>query len=123
MLRVMLLTLVQKKTTYFTSILLLLIFTAIQLIGMLHTHPEFSARKEKVIVKTEKSSTQVSKFNIKCKICTLVFHKHQYELPLSTVFSFQLQMIKQRVYQVSNCHKLFETAVNCWTNKGPPVFS
>ncbi|WP_443936798.1 hypothetical protein [Pedobacter sp. MW01-1-1] len=113
---------VNKKAQISLIWLLLLVFSALQILPSIHFHSHSSAKK---YVSLEKSSAKqlLTEDENDCSICDFVIHKHiEFQETPSPIMvtCFATKEVKMITgYQ----QQLFERAVHTWTNKGPPVIS
>jgi hypothetical protein len=102
------------------SLLLLLIFSVIQVLPALHHHSEADTAYQKSFSKQNSSKHSLNKHSADCLICDFVANKQlDYPSDLSAV-TVHLFAGKPVTLNADYCQQLFETAVHTWTNKGPP---
>ena len=105
----------------FLTYLLLITFCAIQVTEVLHNHvddhhvPSTSSLKKHTAELTLADAVQ------KCKLCKDLSSRQIAFQPLDIAsYDFALSIPAERLTIVYK-QKLFEAAVNTWTNKGPPI--
>ena len=109
-----------RQFSFFITCMLLLIFSTVQLTELLHSHAEENHCAQSLTIKKYNGSAAVAKYIAKCKFCKDLAHKqlhHFYTAVPSSVVILKSFPIKR---QHGAAQKLFETAIHCWTNKGPP---
>jgi len=105
----------------FVAYLLLLTFSTIQVTEVIHNHVEDHHVPSHEGLKKQTPEITLADAVQKCKFCKdlssqqIAFHP----LEINT-FDFEVTRPSTAVGAVYE-HKLFETAVNTWTNKGPPI--
>lgn len=102
--------------------LLLLVFSALQLLPALHFH-KLSGKSQKIALENTSKKQVVAEDDADCPICDFTVHK-QVEFQHSPApVAIKCFAIKTDKYVVGYCQQLFERSVHTWTNKGPPVIS
>lgn len=102
------------------SFLLLLAFTAIQGVQMVHHHHEFGHSVTKITSK-QQSAHQLDKAGIKCKICYF-FQKNtskHFDLPPNSALVFYKVEIPN--VDLIYTDRLVQAFIQTLTNKGPPL--
>jgi len=127
----------QKSVRIIFSIGLLVLLTIVQLVGILHTHSENFIKIQtglshyiltnkdtvcsKPIGKCHLGKNEKVDLSMQCKICDLTYHQHVSFVLADAPGSLDLfPEVKQKAVP-AKCFKLFQIAVQCWTNKGPPA--
>jgi hypothetical protein len=112
---------VKRSLTQIGPLLLLLIFSVVQLLPVLHHHTENLRVTFHRAAENTSGKYAIDTPAPDCLICDYVAHK-QADYPSTfnpitlTVFAAKSITLNTDRYQ-----QLFETAVHTWTNKGPPT--
>lgn len=112
----------KKKVPILFGWLLLLLFSALQILPALHLHQQQS-KSHTVVTHHTHDKHVVDYGEIHCSICNFVVHKNvdYQDKPTSIVVGYL--MSSPISYIDGHCHSIFERTVHTWTNKGPPVNS
>jgi hypothetical protein len=109
----------KRKLFATTSWLLLLIFSAVQVLPALHHHTETLHISQHTAFKH--SEYKIDKHTSDCLICNFVAHK-QIDLPINFAeFTIAYNPGKPLVLDIDYSQHYFQSAVHTWTNKGPPT--
>jgi len=109
-----------RQFSCFIACMLLLIFSAVQLTELLHSHAEQNHCAQSAITKKAHSDTPIIKYIAKCKFCKDLSHKQIHHFYTIATFSVNIEACVAISRQHPAAQQLFETAIHCWTNKGPP---
>lgn len=105
----------------FVAYLLLFVFSTIQVTEVIHNHVEDHHVLSHADLKKQSSEITLADSVQKCKFCKDLSSQQIAFSPLEiATFDFAITGPSVAVIAASG-HKLFDTAVNTWTNKGPPI--
>ena len=111
--------LVKKILIQTGSILLLLMFSVIQIVPALHHHTD-TVNSSQVSAEISGKHT-LGSHSADCLICNFLAHK-QVDYPSQfSALSISIFVTKPVTCNTDYSRQLFETAVHSWTNKGPPT--
>jgi hypothetical protein len=127
----------QKNVRIILSLALLVMITIIQMVGILHTHSESFIKTQTRLAIHNGSKTDIGlskpdekclsstgeelNLSLHCKICELTYHQHLSFIVSDVPASLDLFPEVIKIPVPVKCCKLFQLAVQCWTNKGPPA--
>lgn len=111
---------VVRQFSCFIACMLLLIFSTVQLTELLHSHAEENHCAQSLTVKKNNSDAAITKYIAKCKFCKDLAHKQLHHFYTTVPTSVVMLTSFATKPQHGAAQKLFETAIHCWTNKGPP---
>ena len=111
----------RNQFSVFVTYLLLFSFSMIQVTEVVHNHVEDHHVSVTEGINKQAAEITIADAVLKCKFCKDLSNQQIGMQPLDiATFDFAIHSpltSKKAVYT----QKLFETAVNTWTNKGPPI--
>lgn len=111
----------RSNLSVFVAYLLMFAFSAIQVTEVLHNHVDDHHVPSTVSLKQQDAELSLADALQKCKICKDLSSRQIAFEPLEvSSYNFNLGIHAEPLKAVYK-QNLFETAVNTWTNKGPPV--
>ena len=105
----------------FVAYLLLFAFSIIQVTEVIHNHVEDYHVSAAQSLKKRSAEINLAHALQKCKFCKdLSSQQIAFQPTLIAAFDFRIHIPVLKLNAVYT-QKLFDTAVNTWTNKGPPI--
>ncbi len=112
---------VKRSLTQIGPLLLLLIFSVVQLLPVLHHHTETLKVAFHPAAENTSSKHVIDTPAADCLICDFIAHKQADYPSTFTALTFTAFEVKPITLSTTHFQQLFETAVHTWTNKGPPT--
>jgi hypothetical protein len=112
---------VKRSLTQIGPLLLLLIFSIVQLLPVLHHHPEIRKTSLTTVSGNTSGKHTIDTPAPDCLICDFIAHKQADYPSTFTALTFTVFAVKPITLNTDHSQQLFETAVHTWTNKGPPT--
>lgn len=111
---------IKRQASCLIACILLLIFSVTQFAEALHHHVDEQEHVQVSAIKKHTTSTHGIKLVSACKLCKDLTHLQHHYFDNSVLTYIYVPAMVLIPVQPDTAQQLFDTAVNLWTNKGPP---
>jgi len=111
---------IKRQASCLIACILLLIFSVTQFAEALHHHVDEQEHAQVSAIKKHNTSKQGIKLVSACKLCKDLSHLQLHYFDMGEMAYSYIPAAVLMPVQPDTAQQLFDTAVNLWTNKGPP---